>query len=308
MPRAHPRSTLLLALILLATTAGSASAQSSAQRNRRDRPEGAPAYALALGDAVRASAVDTGALYFNPAGMSLVRHYALQGGYHWQGDGPGHALDLAVVDSKTNRRLAMGLAYSHIFNEDALGKREGDRVRFGLASGYTAESWGLQLGVAGHYANLSQRFDDPPADGVERASPEFLTMDLGAILSVMNRLRIGVVGQNLIDTKAPREAPRRMGFGLGLHLDPVEITADVDLDLDAPGAPVASYHAGLEVMAGSSIVVRLGTDHDGLADHTRLAGGLGYVSEQIAIDAAYSKPVDEAGGSIVSVDLRYFVR
>ena len=57
------------ALLCLTLTPAAANAQA--------REDGAPAEALGVGDHMRASAWGPAALYFNPAGMSLVRTLSL---------------------------------------------------------------------------------------------------------------------------------------------------------------------------------------------------------------------------------------
>jgi hypothetical protein len=61
----------------------------------------------------------------------------------------------------------------------------------------------------------------------------------------MRVVRIGVVGQNLINTKSVSEAPRKVGFGLTAILGKVEISFDTDLDLQT--APEQQAHALLRV-------------------------------------------------------------
>ncbi|MGM0578988.1 MAG: hypothetical protein ACQEXJ_24920 [Myxococcota bacterium] len=281
-----------LALLVTLVTAGAAHA----------REDGAPATALGRGDAVRASAVGTSGLYFNPAGMGLIHQYQFEAGYGWQEPRDGHTFNAAAVDSRTNNAVAMGVAYGFINSEASGGERDGHRIRGALATGHRWQSFGFQVGVGVHYLTLDNGI-------AEDGEVKFLTLDAGMIFEIAQMLRIGVVGQNLIDTKSLGEAPRKVGLGVSAVFDTVEFSFDTDLDVqsDPDGDVLPTYHLGAQAMLGESVVARAGYNMEGETDAKRITAGLGYVSPVLAADASMGKRLDDADGWLVSVAFRYFL-
>ncbi|MCB9728065.1 MAG: hypothetical protein H6744_11620 [Deltaproteobacteria bacterium] len=269
------------------------------------REDGAPAAALGLGDAVRSSATGAAGLYFNPAGMGMNHQYSFEAGYSYTGDQPGHAIGASAVDSKTNPALAMGMAYTFITSEEGGGSRHGHRIRGGLAAGHAWDSVAFSVGLGIHYLNLKREFA-AAADPLNK-DPSFLTIDSGLILEIARVIRLGVVGQNLIDTKTVTEAPRKVGFGLTAILGKVEISFDTDLDLQTEDKLTPSYSFGTQALLGGSVVTRTGFILDNILDEKRVTVGLGYVSSVVAGDFALAKAVDHGGGWTISLGLRYFM-
>lgn len=300
-----PRGNRNFGPALVAFTALTAASFGTAPAQARE--DGAPAAALGAGDAVRASATGAAGLYFNPAGMGMNHQYSFEAGYSYTRDQPGHAVGASAVDSKTNPALAMGMAYTFITSEEGGGSRSGHRIRGGLAAGHAWDSVAFSVGVGIHYLNLKREFA-ALADPLNK-DPSFLTIDAGVIIEVMRVVRLGVVGQNLIDTKTVSEAPRKVGIGLTAILGKVEISFDTDLDLQtAPNnKPTPSYAFGTQALLGGSVVTRTGFVLDNILDEKRLTMGLGYVSKVVAGDIGVAKAVDRKGAWMLSVGLRYFM-
>ena len=265
------------------------------------REDSAPAAALGLADSVRASASGATALYFNPAGMSGIRQYSVEAGYSFLDSLSGHAISVAAIDSATNNAVAMGLAYSYISSAPGGMNRDGHNFRGGLSTGYRGESWGVFVGVGGRYLTLE-------LGNTSLKDIEFFSIDAGLLFEVAEILRLGVVVQNLIDTKAVGEAPRSIGVGAAISFDALQLSFDVDLDLQSrPDEVTTSYKVGLQYMIQNMIVARGGFMIDGLADKKRMGLGLSYVSALIGADLAYSRTLEEPGETIVSAAIKVFL-
>src|SRR6266705_2632873 len=76
--------------------------------------------ALGMGKTVRATATGTKAPMFNPAGMSLVKQYVIEGMYSFSVEDLGHHVHVSVVDSITSR-VAAALFYTFIYTEPHVG-------------------------------------------------------------------------------------------------------------------------------------------------------------------------------------------
>lgn len=271
----------------------------------RAREDGAPAASLGMADAVTSSAVGTAGLYYNPAGMGLAHQYQFEAGYTFEEDRAGHTFGAGAVDSRTNPALAMGIGYAFINSELNGADRGGHRIRGGLATGHSWQNVGFQIGLGGHYLSLDR------GDAVGDA--RFFTLDAGMILTFAQVFRIGVAAQNLIDTKAADEAPRRVNVGASVVIQQFEIAFDTELDLqtceelDTCDGVTPSYRVGGQALLGESVVTRLGFQADGVTDGRSVTAGLGYVSKVLAADVSIAKRVDHPDGWLASVALRYFL-
>ena len=89
-------------------------------------------------------------------------------------------------------------------------------------------------------------------DRIAGSDPNFFTLDAGVIIEVMQLFRIGVVGQNLIDTKSDY-APTQLGIGAAFNYDAFQASFDVNLDLQTdPENLFPHYSAGLQYLFGGS--------------------------------------------------------
>jgi hypothetical protein len=278
----------LLSAVLIVTAAPSTLA----------REDGAPAAALGTADSVRATAVGAAGLYFNPAGMGIASQYAIEAGYSYSDTMKAHAVGAAAVDSKTNQAFAMGVGYTFLLGQGEGFERDGHQIRGGLAGGWDFGGVEFRVGVGGRYLTL---------DRLAGSDPNFFTLDAGIIVEVMQMFRVGLVGQNLIDTKT-EYAPRQLGAGAAFTYEAFQASFDVNLDLQTdPDNLFAQYSGGLQYLFGGIVVARAGVSFGGLEDHTSVAFGLGYVSTTLALDAGFSTYVDISGGALFSMSLRYFL-
>jgi hypothetical protein len=309
---------LAVALVLLAAPA-------------QARPDGASVMALGLADAVGGSPVGSNALFFNPAGMTLVKQYAVEGSYVYTEALKGHGLTASAVDSKTNPVLGLGVAYTKI--DTVLGDldRTGNAIRGGISGGHSAGGFGFHLGVAVSYTKLQvgetdltpeqeeelreeQLLEDdepllPDVDDVE-----FTTMDVGVVIQIVPTVRLAVVARNILDTsrggrdRQPDERPMEIGTGCTLGFQQFEVTFDADMDLETdPDSTIVTYRVGTQFLLGGAVVVRGGFSSDGHDEHQRLGFGLGYVDQMMAVDLGIRATVDVDDGFDAGISFRYFL-
>lgn len=301
IPRVRANLLGLTALALL--VAGPVAAPAHAQA----REDGATATALGVADTVRASAAGATALYFNPAGMSRLRQYAFEANYSFLNDLSGHAIGIAAVDSSTNQMLAMGVAYNYLIGTPGGVDRDGHNVRGGLSSGYATQDFGIYGGVGGRYTSLTRGRSDSATNG-EIDDVEFFTIDAGLLLTISDVFRLGVVGQNLIDTQSISEAPRLVAVGAAVQLDVFEIAFDTVFDLQTnPDEVLITYSVGAQLLLKEIVVLRLGFVADGVKDTNRIAAGASYVSQLIGVDLGFQRSIDRGDDTIVSLGLKVFL-
>ncbi len=286
----------------LALTAAVAAAPAPASA----RDEAAPANALGVADAVRGTATGLSALVFNPAGMSLIRQYALDVGWTYQDALDGHGLNASAVDSSTNPALALGVSYTYVSSELGVLDRDGSRIRGALSTGFRGQDFGLYVGLGGQYTDLTIGASDGdvgPQDDVE-----FFTLDGGLLLQLGSMFSLGVTGHNLIDTKAVAEAPRSIGFGAAALFDALTLSFDAVLDLQSLEDETATHWAfGAQYLIEGLVVVRAGFGIDGLTDTNRFSVGAGYVSKALAVDVGFSRTLSDEATNTFAVNARLFL-
>lgn len=262
------------------------------------REEGAPAEVLGVGDNVRASVWGPAALYFNPAGLSRARALIVQAGYTYLDGRDAHGFGVAAVDGMTNPYVAMGVGYSFITSAPGGVDRDGHQLRAGISTGYSTGDVALYAGVGLRYLTLSIGDD-------ERDDVDAWTVDTGLILDVAQRIRFGVVGANLIETDTG-EAPRKLGLGLGLLFESLEITADMEVDLTGRAeVDVLRYGFGAQYGFAGAFNARLGLVVDQLLTEERITAGFGYASQEFAVDLGYSSALTDEAAMVFSVSFRY---
>ncbi len=290
--------------------------------------------AMGMGEAQRANPTGASAVLMNPAGMSLVKQYVIEGMYGIKIEDVGHNANLSVVDSVTSR-VAAGLFYDFIY--------ETPRIGFQWAGGQinseeikrTGHAAGLSLSVP-----LGDRFIigatakylhiDTTAPLPMGTVPNHLTLDtvngvtfdIGAIVRIGQSFNIGVIGYNLWD-HGSRESPLSLGMGLSyvpipslsINFDTVvnftgyqnyrvdPMTGKVSLDQRT----TARLGPGIEWLAGNKVPIRVGVVYDSGLPATYLSVGLGYLSTAFGIDLSYRGKVQGGVENFLMLGIRIFI-
>ena len=150
------------------------------------------ARALGMGGAYSSLADDATALYWNPAGLALIGHQAISAG-HADLFGSGISDDFASFVLPLSPRQAAGIDWYHSgFNDSELDFGEN---RIDLSYGRRVGSL-FSLGATFKYLSRHTNLDDVT---VRRGGG--LGLDLGVLAFPRERLRVGLVGQDLTNTK-----------------------------------------------------------------------------------------------------------
>ncbi len=209
--------------------------------------------------------VGSSAVIRNPAGMARGSTYAAEGQF-FRGSDKINAAAINVVDSKTQPTMAVGVSYGYQFADGDVAS-EGHDVR--LAAAHPAIPDQLSVGVGLHYLSIDRGKETPALDG--------FTLDVGFLLSLSPEFHLAGMGHNLLDMDEPT-LPRRVGGGLsytGLFVLAVDVLADLDTHEDGPKAVV---NAGLEILLGEAVPIRLGYEHDGAEQTKWMSGGVGFMT------------------------------
>jgi hypothetical protein len=290
---------------------------------------------LGMGEAVRATATGAEAPIFNPAGMSLVKQYVIEGMYGFSVEDLGHHVHVSVVDSITSR-VAASLFYTFIYTEPQLTLhwaggllKNATETRTGHAAGLSlsmALGDHFMLGLTTKYLHFDTTVPLPAGTQPNQLTLDTVngvTFDVGLIVRVGDKFNIAAIGYNLWD-HGSRESPLSLGIGLAyvplpvlsinfdtvvnftgyqeLHVNPKD-PSKVTLD----SRVTTRLGPGLQWVISNKVPVRAGYIYDyGLSAHY-LTMGLGYLSQQFGIDLGYRVKV--AGGleNFLMLGVRLFV-
>lgn len=290
--------------------------------------------AMGMGEAQRATATGASAVLMNPAGMSLVRQYVIEGMYGIKIESVGHHANLSVVDSIT-ARVAAGLFYSFIYETPRIGfnwaggKVDSEQItRTGHAAGLA-----LSVPLGDHFiigATAKYLHIDTTAPLPMGTVPDHLTLDtvngvtfdIGMILRLGQTFNIGLIGYNLWD-HGSRESPLSLGIGLAyvpvpalsINFDTVVnftgyqnyridmMTGKVSLDQRT----TARLGPGIEWLAGNKVPLRIGVVYDSGLPATYLTAGLGYLSTAFGVDLSYRAKVQGGIENFLMLGLRIFI-
>ena len=289
--------------------------------------------AMGMGEAQRATATGASGPLLNPAGMSLVRQYVIEGMYGIKIETVGHHANLSVVDSIT-ARVAAGLFYSFIYETPKLGfnwaggKIDSEQItRTGHAAGLSLSlplGDHFILGATAKYLHIDTTAPLPMGtvpDHLTLDSVNGVTFDVGMILRLGERFNVALVGYNLWD-HGSRESPLSLGIGLAyvplpslsINFDTVinftgyqNYRIDMDGKVHLDQRTTARLGPGIEWVVSSKVPLRAGVVYDSGLQSTYLTLGLGYLSPSFGIDLSYRGKV--AGGleNFLMLGLRIFI-
>ncbi len=302
------------------------------------------ARALALGEAYRAIATGNDAIYFNPAGLPLLKRYSVEGQYVMNLADESHQADVALVDSKTNP-LAVGIAYT--FQGTELTRRRTLEHTATLAAAYPIFDRLFSLGAGFKYKNVS--------DAIAGNYLNALTADVGVLSQIPGGLSFAAVGYNLIPIRSVESAhvPVSAGFAGAWDVGPlsalifggnptlgaVQTAAGVP---DTPGlgslqGPLGGltlsfdwlvnfetlygaksrYSTGIEYLAAELVPLRAGFVYDevdsieGKANGDEYSGrvsvGLGLIVPYFGFDVSYQIGVPTFEKGILTIALKGFL-
>jgi hypothetical protein len=289
---------------------------------------------MGMGEAQRATATGASGPLMNPAGMSLVKQYVIEGMYGVKIESVGHNANLSVVDSIT-ARVAAGLFYTFIYETPKLGfnwaggRIESEQItRTGHAAGLSLSlplGDHFILGATAKYLHIDTTAPLPMGtvpDHLTLDSVNGVTFDIGMILKLGDRFNVGLIGYNLWD-HGSRESPLSLGIGLAyvplptlsINFDTViNFTGYQDLKIDAMTGKVslnqkttARLGPGIEWVVSSKVPLRAGVVYDSGLQSTYLTAGIGYLSTAFGIDLSYRGKVAGGQENFLMLGLRIFI-
>ncbi len=256
---------------------------------------------LALGTGMRATAISTSALAYNPAGLALGRLYHVEGVVDYIPGLHTVALGGAVVDSSTSR-LAAGFGLRGLLSgTEGFGGFDG---RLGVALPF---SDAVSIGLSGRYLSLTENRKDAAGVGKLAGKVSGFTMDASLRVQPTQILQLSLGTLNFIDLGSSY-APLMVSTSAALALGQVvNIGADLLVDTSTFAKPAYLVGGGIEVLVGDSLPLRVGYIGDLQRKTHAIGGGLGYTDRFMGFDISLQQQVYGGSDTRFMGALRYYV-
>lgn len=240
---------------------------------------------LSMGQAFRSHGAGNGALFYNPAAMSLIHTYSIETSY--LNLGGTSMVNASVVDTKTSA-LGAGVAYNYLPRGDASDDQE---VRVGVSTALLSQA--LTVGAMGRYAWLGE----PDREG--------FSLDVGMVLTLGNIVGLGVVLHNLMPSEEI-SASRRYGFGAS-YTGMFTAAFDLVMDPAISGGDRFGYHGGLEFLLARLYPLRLGYEALPRMSAHYISMGVGALSPQAGIQLAFRQRLDDSDEQSFCISLNFYL-
>jgi hypothetical protein len=255
---------------------------------------------LGAGGGMRAVATGDAGPMLNPSGISLMRSYAIEGGYQYGKAPDSHDMRLSIVDSTSGFNLGGALYYSYHRDSPQSGVTQTGHVAGGSLSFPFLDK--IYLGTNLKYV----RFDD----ALTRHSG--FTFDAGMTVRPMPQLSLGAVAYNVFDHDTSW-VPRGYGGGVAVLPFPALLlvfdAASTKVYGDATRDQALQLMGGGELSLGTTAAVRAGGGHDGLTRNAYVAAGVTLLMAELgALDVGLRQDVSgDDRTTIVGASVRLFV-
>jgi hypothetical protein len=303
-------STAVCAALVLAAGAARAGGTTTSPEQGYDLGDIPNARAVGMGGALNALGVSTASLFLNPANMALAKVYHLEGFAAYSPQAKRQTYGFGVVDSVLNSSHVAG-GVGGTWNELDPG---------GIDRKWTDLRGGLALPLGDHFAlgatvrwlRVNQAIGTGPfgssyaSDGSSGQLLNTVTFDAGATVSVLDGLRIALVGHNLTNPGTAL-APITGAAGIGYFTPAFAIEGDGELDFTTWGKPEGRLMGGAEIFLANRYAIRAGWRYDAGTNINSPSLGLGYIDPRWSIEAGLRQDIlAEHGETFGILSIRYF--
>ncbi|MCA9607773.1 MAG: hypothetical protein KC619_19325 [Myxococcales bacterium] len=261
------------------------------------------ARSMAMGLGARASATSTSAVLYNPAGMSIGRHYHVESSMVYEPQESRFAAGGVLSDSYSGP-VNMGVAFRYIQGNgtDGHGGYDG-RISLAVPFGDN-----FAIGASGRYVSFWR-------EGQEDAPPfaEQVNLDAAIRVTPIPGLHIAALGYNLIDVGSPL-VPVQVGGSISYTIDNTFTLAfDGLADLstwhypDGTIHPEAMFGGAAEFFTGE-VPIRAGWMFDTGRSLHYVTAGAGWMNGELGVDVAVRQQVTGPDlDTWLLASFRYFV-
>jgi hypothetical protein len=298
-----------LALTTLATRAA-ADPMTTSPEQAYDLGEIPNARAVGMGGALNALGVSTASLYLNPANMALARVYHLEALAAYSPEAKRQTYGFGVVDSVLNQaHIAGGLGGTWSEYDPGGIHRTWTDLRGAVALPLGDH---LSLGGTVRWLRVNQALGAGPfgtsyaSDGANGPLFNAVTVDAGATVSVLDGLRIALVGHNLTNPGTAL-APLVGAMGVGYFTPTFAIEGDGSLDFTTWGSARGRLMGGVEFFLADRYALRAGWRYDGGTRINSPSLGFGYIDPDWSLELGIRQDLlSEHAETLGVLSFRYF--
>ena len=252
----------------------------------------------------------TTAVFVNPANLTLLRVYHLEGLAALSPEARRQSYGGAIADSSTSK-LAGGFGGTWSQMDPDGIKRTFADLRLALAYPLGDR---FSLGATGRYLRVQQKVASGPlgaslaSDGL-RDEPliSAFTFDAGAAVQISEQFRLAVSGRNLT-APGTALAPLALAGGLGWSNQTITVEADTLIDFTTWGSPRGRGMFGGELLLADRFPLRGGYRVDaGMKTHS-VSLGAGYVDRKFSVELGGRRDViADHPATFISLGVRFFI-
>jgi hypothetical protein len=256
---------------------------------------------IALGTGVRASAMSTSALAYNPAALVLGKLYHLEGVIDYNSAWSGVALGAAVVDTATSR-VGAGVAFRGFLSGDVgVGGIDG---RAALAFPFSDY---VSVGLGGRYLSLEYDNVTDAGRATEVKLVQGFTMDASLRVQPIPELSIAALAINFIDLDSAY-APVMLGGSIAYTAGAIATFGlDTLVDISTFDTAGVDIGGGVEFLIANVAPVRLGYAFDTKRELHTLSGGAGYTDRSVGFDISLQQQLSNGKDTRLMAAVRYYV-
>lgn len=235
---------------------------------------------MALGLGMRAGAVSTSALAYNPAGLTAAALYHMEGTVDYMTDSGTVALGSAVADSATSK-IAGGVSVRGFLSNDE-GGLDGIDGRVALAMPFSES---FAVGLSGRYIAVGTEVPKDEGEGFrDQKLAKGITLDASIQIKAGEMVYLAVGAYNFINMNSPL-VPVMAGASIGIApMQGMAIGLDTLIDFSTFGKPFPNFGAGIEFLAAEAFPLRGGYRYDRARESHQLTAGVGYTDATIGVD------------------------
>jgi hypothetical protein len=296
-------------VVMLTTIPAGADPMTTSPEQAYDLGEVPGPRGVAMGGALNALGVSTDALFLNPANMALAKVYHFEGLAAYSPQAKRQTYGLAIVDSVLNSSHVAGGAGATWNEFDPGGyHRVWTDIHGGLAIPLGDY---LALGATLRWLRVNQDpgtgpFGASAASDGSHTLANIITFDAGATVSVLDGLRIAVVGHNLTNPGTAL-APITGAAGIGYSTSVFALEADGLLDFTTWGNPRGRLMFGGEIFAAGAYAIRAGWRYDAGTNLNSPSLGVGYIAPSWSIEISGRHDLASNHAETLGiVSIRYF--
>lgn len=309
-PRALRVATIAIAVVLLFPGISAADPSTTTIEQGYELGEIQHPRVVGMGGAAQVFGASTTAVFQNPANLTLLRVYHLEGLAALSPEARRQSYGGAIVDSSTSR-IAGGLGGTWSQMDPDGIKRTSADLRLALAYPLGDR---VSLGLAGRYLRVQQRAAAGPlgASYASDGAPDepllsALTFDAGGAVQLTDQFRIAISGRNLT-APGTALAPLGLAGGIGWSNQTVTLEANSLVDFTTWGSARGRGMLGGEVLVSDHFPLRAGYRIDAGTQTQAVTLGAGYIDRKFSIDFGGRRDVvGDHPATFLSLGLRFFI-